>query len=163
MDQFELQGFTTPAQRVEKLKELLVRFNMPTDIFDKKRQHDENCLFRCFISNDENPYLKVKAARNTKDALVRSRYMDNPMQIKNELIKEQFWKQEKEREEQEEMEQAKLKEEKRKEEQARIKKDKREAAGAKYNKKVEKTLVNVISSDPNLAKRVQTTAGKTLA
>jgi hypothetical protein len=79
MDQFELQGFTTPAQRVEKLKELLVRFNMPTDIFDKKRQHDENCLFRCFISNDENPYLKVKAARNTKDALVRSRYMDNPM------------------------------------------------------------------------------------
>ena len=61
------------------MKELLKRFDMPTDIFDKKRAHNEDDLFRCFISNEGNPYLKVKAARNTKDALVRSRYMENPV------------------------------------------------------------------------------------
>ena len=49
LGQFDKEQFTTPGERIEAMKALLKRFDMPTDIFDKKRVNNEDDLFRCFI------------------------------------------------------------------------------------------------------------------
>ena len=55
-DGTQLDDYTSPDQRIEELKLILEKYNMPP-LFDQKKDYDspkeeEKAIFRCFIDND---------------------------------------------------------------------------------------------------------------
>ena len=61
---------------------ILKRFDMPEDLFDKKQERPEGDLLKCFIKHSENPYLEMKRSNDIKHTLIKAKFMKHPVEAK---------------------------------------------------------------------------------
>ena len=61
---FNQDDYETDAERIQDLKSILTRFDMPHDLFDKKTEHSDKSLLGSFIKHSKDPYLDIKRSQD---------------------------------------------------------------------------------------------------
>ena len=59
-----MDDYETDRERKQELMNILKRFHMPEDLFDKKQERSEDALLKCFIKHSENAYLELKRSND---------------------------------------------------------------------------------------------------
>ncbi len=55
-------------------------------------KEEEKALFKCFIDNDAHPFHSVKSSSNINRALMKGKYIEDPMHKKKLLAKDRVIK-----------------------------------------------------------------------
>ena len=76
--QFDRSSLETSEERIDKMKRICAKYNLPLDMFDKQRDCDPKYNFDHFVKVSEKPYFDYKKNGDIDSTLIQKKYVEHP-------------------------------------------------------------------------------------